>query len=84
MPNDSLHAAAVSLGHRGGIKGGPARARALSPSRRSAIARHAANVGWSNQGRISECLSDQDSIQATDDDPGDTGLIDRDGELFIL
>ena len=34
------------LGHFGGRKGGPARAAALSPQRRSAIARHAANVRW--------------------------------------
>lgn len=85
LPEASLdvHQAAVQLGHRGGIKGGPARALALSPSRRSAIARHAANVRWANQGRISECLTAQDSIPAADD-PGVTGLIQRDGELFIL
>lgn len=38
--------AAVALGRRGGIKGGPARAAALSPERRSEIARAAANARW--------------------------------------
>lgn len=33
------NSAAVSLGRRGGKKGGPARARKLSKSRRTAIAR---------------------------------------------
>ena len=39
-PNDSakLKAAAVLLGHRGGLKGGPARMANLSPERRSEIA----------------------------------------------
>ena len=31
-------AAAVALGHRGGVKGGPARAKVLTPKERSAIA----------------------------------------------
>lgn len=35
----SKHRAAVTLGHYGGRKGGPARARKLSKSRRKAIAR---------------------------------------------
>jgi len=39
--------AAVALGRRGGIKGGPARARKLSPQRRSQIARQAAQARWS-------------------------------------
>jgi hypothetical protein len=34
------------LGRRGGLAGGPARARALSASRRAAIARAAANARW--------------------------------------
>ena len=38
--------AAVALGRRGGLKGGKARAAALSPSRRSAIARKAAAARW--------------------------------------
>ena len=38
--------AAVSLGRRGGLKGGRARAAALSPKRRSDIARKAARRRW--------------------------------------
>lgn len=38
--------AAVSLGRRGGLKGGRARASKLSPEERSKIAKTAANVRW--------------------------------------
>ena len=38
--------AAVNLGRRGGLKGGKARAKALSPARRSEIARAAVNARW--------------------------------------
>ena len=38
--------AAKKLGRYGGLKGGRARARALTPERRSEIARNAANVRW--------------------------------------
>jgi len=38
--------AAVALGRRGGKKGGPARATALSQERRIEIARIAAQVRW--------------------------------------
>ena len=38
--------AAVSLGRRGGLKGGKARASALSPKRRSEIAVKAAKARW--------------------------------------
>ena len=38
--------AAVSLGRLGGLKGGPARARALSARRRREIARKAAHARW--------------------------------------
>ncbi len=38
--------AAVSLGRRGGLKGGPARAAKLSPKKRSAIAKKAAAARW--------------------------------------
>jgi hypothetical protein len=37
---------AVALGRRGGMKGGPARAAALSPQRRREIARRAALARW--------------------------------------
>src|SRR3972149_3066086 len=38
--------AAVALGKLGGPKGGPARAKALSPERRSEIASRAAKARW--------------------------------------
>lgn len=38
--------AAVSLGRRGGLKGGAARAKALSPSERRQIAQRAAQARW--------------------------------------
>jgi hypothetical protein len=38
--------AAVELGRRGGLKGGPARAAKLSAARRTAIARAAARARW--------------------------------------
>jgi hypothetical protein len=41
--------AAVLLGRRGGKKGGPARAKALTGERRSEIARLAAEMRWSNR-----------------------------------
>lgn len=37
---------AAELGRLGGLKGGPARAKKLSPERRSEIARQAANTRW--------------------------------------
>jgi len=37
---------AVALGRRGGLKGGKARAEALSPAKRSAIAKKAAQSRW--------------------------------------
>jgi hypothetical protein len=40
------NAAAVSLGRLGGLKGGKARAKALSPAKRKAIAKKAARARW--------------------------------------
>ena len=40
--------AAVALGKLGGAKGGKARAAALSPRKRSAIAKKAAQARWGN------------------------------------
>ena len=37
---------AKSLGHRGGLKGGKARAEKLTPEQRSEIARKAAQARW--------------------------------------
>lgn len=46
-PNDDgKDPAAVALGRKGGHKGGKARAGALSPERRSEIARKAAEARW--------------------------------------
>lgn len=39
--------AAVALGRMGGLKGGIARAKALSPERRKEIAKKAAKARWS-------------------------------------
>ena len=41
--------AAVALGRLGGLKGGKARAEALSPERRKEIARKAAAKRWENK-----------------------------------
>ncbi len=44
--DDGKDPAAVSLGRRGGLKGGKARAAKLSPEERSAIAKKAAAARW--------------------------------------
>jgi hypothetical protein len=41
--------AAVALGRQGGLKGGKARARRLTPEQRLEIARAAANARWRNK-----------------------------------
>lgn len=38
--------AAAALGRLGGLKGGPARAKKLSPKKRRQIAKKAANARW--------------------------------------
>lgn len=43
---DGKNAAAVLLGRRGGLKGGRARAAALTPERRREIAKKAATSRW--------------------------------------
>lgn len=43
------NSAAVALGRLGGIKGGPARAKKLTPAQRSRIARRAAMARWGKQ-----------------------------------
>ena len=45
-PYKGKNPAAVALGKLGGAKGGAARAAALSPKRRSAIAKVAASARW--------------------------------------
>jgi hypothetical protein len=44
--NEGKDAAAVSLGRRGGLKGGRARAAKMTPERRAEIARKAAKARW--------------------------------------
>jgi len=46
ITDDGRDLAAVVLGRRGGLKGGRARAKALSPARRQEIARVAAAARW--------------------------------------
>jgi hypothetical protein len=45
-PNAGKNPAAVALGKLGGAKGGAARAAALSPAKRRAIAKKAARARW--------------------------------------
>ena len=47
-PSDGKNPAAVALGRLGGLKGGKARARKLSKSRRAEIAKRAARARWKN------------------------------------
>jgi hypothetical protein len=44
--DDGKDPAAVALGRKGGLKGGKARAAALTPEQRSEIARKAARTRW--------------------------------------
>lgn len=44
--DDGKDPAAVSLGRKGGLKGGKARAAKLSPAKRKAIAKKAAAARW--------------------------------------
>jgi len=45
-PDEGKDPAAVSLGRRGGLKGGRARAEKLSPEQRAESARKAAQARW--------------------------------------
>ena len=45
-PNEGKNPAAVALGKLGGTKGGKARAAKLSPAKRKAIAKKAADARW--------------------------------------
>lgn len=49
--DDGKDAAAVSLGRKGGLKGGKARAAALSPKQRSEAAKKAALARWKSTER---------------------------------
>jgi hypothetical protein len=48
-PNAGKDSAAVSLGRRGGLKGGKARAASLSPDKRAEIARKASRARWESK-----------------------------------
>jgi hypothetical protein len=48
--DDGKNPAAVALGRLGGLKGGKARAKALSAKRRTAIARKAVRTRWKKRG----------------------------------
>lgn len=48
-PEREKDPAAVELGRRGGLKGGAARAKKLTPEQRSEIARRAATTRWKGQ-----------------------------------
>jgi hypothetical protein len=50
-PPPPKNSAAVELGRKGGLKGGAARAKKLSPEKRSEIARNAAATRWERQKR---------------------------------
>jgi hypothetical protein len=47
----TVRAAAAALGRRGGLRGGPARASALTPAKRRAIAKKAAAARWHGRKR---------------------------------
>ena len=46
---DDVKSAAAALGRLGGLKGGPARAQALSAKKRSEIAKKAAAARWGHK-----------------------------------
>ena len=50
-PDAGKDPAAVALGRRGGLKGGPARKAALSPKQRKEIAKTAAAARWKRQSK---------------------------------
>lgn len=50
-PETTKNPAAVALGRLGGLKGGKARANALSPAKRKAIAQKAAKSRWQRHPR---------------------------------
>lgn len=46
LSKEEISSAAAALGRKGGLKGGKARAEALTPERRAEIARKAAAARW--------------------------------------
>jgi hypothetical protein len=49
-PDAGKDPAAVTLGRKGGLKGGKARAESMTPEQRSEAARKAAEARWKNKG----------------------------------
>lgn len=49
LSDEVRHLIAVALGRQGGLKGGKARAKKLSPKTRSAIAKKAAEARWASR-----------------------------------
>jgi hypothetical protein len=47
--SDEIRTAAATLGRKGGLIGGKARAKSLTPKRRSEIAKKAAKARWHNR-----------------------------------
>ena len=50
---------AVALGRLGGLRGGPARARSMTPEKRTAVARAAANARWPAADRLVRVAADR-------------------------
>jgi hypothetical protein len=48
-PNSGKNPAAVELGRKGGLKGGKARAKTLSPQQRSESSKKAAKARWTKR-----------------------------------
>ena len=48
-PDDGKDPAAVALGRKGGLKGGKARAKSMTPEQRSAAAQRAARARWKDR-----------------------------------
>jgi hypothetical protein len=64
--------AAVTLGRKGGLKGGPARAERLTPEQRSASASKAVRARWAKAG---EPLATENTPSAPSIDTSDRALI---------
>ena len=58
-PPRKKNRAAVTLGRKGGKKGGPARAKKLSPERRREIAQKAAQARWAKRRQIDSQASSE-------------------------
>lgn len=59
---DRMSKKMVALGRRGGLRGGAARAAALSPERRSEIAKKAASARWHKPETFDECPRSDDEL----------------------